>query len=679
MKSLQTNSATPLQRWELWAVVACLLLATVLRSAALVDVPPGLRYDELLNFRMAERVLAGDRPLYFTESWGHEPLFHYGQAAVMALTKACDWSLRLPAVCAGLCSVLTTWLAARRIFGGRVAILAATTLAVSFWSIFYSREGSRVISVTPLFPLMVYFLWRGMERPSARLWRAPGDFVAAGLCMGSMVYFYVAGRVPPLLPIALAVYLLLFHRTHFRRAWSGLLLSVVVGLLLAAPLLLLLYQNPGMEQRVGQLTDGWSALKGGNPGPILSLSLQALGMFVWQGEKDWLYNVYGRPVLDLLAAICFVLGILLCLWRWRQARFALLLMWFIVGISPAVIVPPAASLTHAIAAQSPVYILMALGIDTLSRVAQNRWRWAGPLLAVGLVAVHGMISGYAYFVVWANAPEVRELYQGGIGAVARELDAHDPPGPVAVGAPYVNYWHPWNVTAFDLMLRRDDLHVRWFNPAGGWVWPAGADPTTFYFPADPLGPQSFDLVLEELFVADAVLLSSATDDFTAYHLFHSVALEKQLSTLARSPVTWPPELAHLGSPRLPLIFGDHFALLGGAPQENVLLPGETLRMVTYWEVLATDPSSIVAFVHLTSDGQDIWGQQDWLDVRTESLLPGDRFAQVHTLQVKGETPPGAYYLQLGLYSPDTLVRQTIRTDGHTTADRVWVARVQVGE
>jgi hypothetical protein len=483
--------------------------------------------------------------------------------------------------------------------------------------------------------------------------------------------------------VAFGLYLLGFHRARFRRVWPGLLVSVVVGLLLAAPLLHLLYQNPGMEQRVGQLTDAWGALKAGDPGPVLSLSFQALGMLLWQGEKDWLYNVYGRPVLDPLAAICFLLGVCVCLWRWRQPRCALLLFWFGVGISPAAVVPPAASLTHAIAAQSPAYVLVALGVESLVREmrsrARGRWRWVGPLLAAGLVAVHGILSGRAYFVVWANAPEVRELYQGSIGAVARELDARDPPGPVAVGAPYINYWHPWNAVAFDLTLRRDDLAVRWFNPAGGWVWPAGVGPTTYYFPTDPLGPQGLDPALEELFGADAVLLPRATGEWIAYQVLHPVAVESRLNSLAQAPVTWPPELAHLGSPRLPLVFGDRFALLGVEPQGDRSFPGDTVRLVTYWEVLDADPNSTVAFVHLTSDGRDIWGQQDWLDVRTESLLPGDRFAQVHSVPVAPEARSGVYHVQLGLYSPDTLLRLPIAAGDRTTADRVWVARIDVGE
>jgi hypothetical protein len=322
-----------------------------------------------------------------------------------------------------------------------------------------------------------------------------------------------------------------------------------------------------------------------------------------------------------------------------------------------------------------------VGVEALWRAASERWKWMGPLLAAGFVVFHGVISCRAYFVTWASAPQVRELYQGGITAVAHELDIRDVSGPVVIGAPYVNYWHPWNAVAFDLALRRDDLDVRWFNPAGGWVWPTGKDPATFYFPVDPLGPQSFDPVLEGLFIPDASALFplSAGDAFSAFRVVRPVALEKRLAALGKLSVAWPPELAHLPSPELPLAFGGRFALLGAELQEDVVLPGGELRLISYWKVLTIDPAPIVAFVHLTSDGQDIWGQQDWLDVRTVGLQPGDRFAQVHSVVINPETPSGIYHVQLGLYRPDTLVRLPITTGAAGTADRVWVAQAQVTE
>ncbi len=169
-----------LRRWEMGILIGLLLAAFALRVLSLADVPPGLRYDELQNHLMASRVMAGERPLYFSESWGHEPLYHYMQAATMSWFGESDWNLRLPSVFLGVLEVAATWLVARKLFGRRVGLLAAAFLTVSFWGIFYSRIGSRVGSTTFFVALMVYFLWQTYRSNVARSGDRPQRFGMGG-------------------------------------------------------------------------------------------------------------------------------------------------------------------------------------------------------------------------------------------------------------------------------------------------------------------------------------------------------------------------------------------------------------------------------------------------------------------------------------------------------------------
>lgn len=229
------------------------------------------------------------------------------------------------------------------------------------------------------------------------------------------------------------------------------------------------------------------------------------------------------------------------------------------------------------------------------------------------------------------------------------------------------------------MLRRNDLNVRWFNPAGGWVWPAGPGPVTYYFPTDPLGPQSFDPTLERLFAADVAPLPVSSDNWMAFRLARSAALEERLEAATAAALAWPPDLGSLPAPSLPLSFDGRLTLLGVEQLDAAISVGGEVRLVTYWQVKRADPTPVVAFVHLTADGQDIWGQVDWLDVWPEGLQRGDRFAQVHRVPTSAETPVGRYYLQLGLYNPATLQRLPIIVGDESQADRVWVGEVVVHE
>jgi len=517
-------------------------------------------------------------------------------------------------------------------------------------------------------------LWQIWSRPTAQKWQGWLAAAAGGICTAVGVYIYVAGRIGFGLLLLFTVYVILFHRQQFRQVWPRFVLYGVTAVLLVIPLFITLQQFPALEQRLDLINQPLNALKAGDPLPVLTLTQKAWGMYFIAGERDWLYNVYGRPIFDVVTAVFFLSGIGLALWRWRHSAAALLLIWLLAGTAPAMLATPEASLTHTIAAQPAAFLLLAGGIAWVWGRADRRNAWIGPVMAGGLVLYWGILSAYAYFITWNHNPEVRELYQGGITAVADDIIAHPPPGPVAIGGPYINYWHPWNATAFDLAMTSDVSQVRWFNPAGGWVWPAADAPVTYYFPTNPLGAQSFHPFLADLFSADATPLPVPDDDFLAYRLEESAALAQELARLrGTESLDWPPELASSTPPTLPLSWDNRLALIAIDVPPGVAHPGDTYQFITYWQVLQPDSSPLVAFTHFTSDGQDIWGQQDWLDVRMAGLQSGDRFAQVHQVTISPETPPGMYYLQIGLYGPDTSVRLPLASG----ADRVWVGDVSV--
>ncbi|RLC61729.1 MAG: hypothetical protein DRI80_08075, partial [Chloroflexota bacterium] len=127
-----TSAANPRRR-ELWVLVALLLVGAALRLVALGDVPPGPGYDELQNARLSERVLAGEWAIYFAENFGQEPLYPTLAALAVRLLGWSVFVLRLPGALGGLLSVLTLYLAGRRLAGRRAALLAAAFQAVSFW------------------------------------------------------------------------------------------------------------------------------------------------------------------------------------------------------------------------------------------------------------------------------------------------------------------------------------------------------------------------------------------------------------------------------------------------------------------------------------------------------------------------------------------------------------------
>lgn len=658
-------------------LVAVLLVATGLRLVALGQLPPGPSYDELQNARLTERILAGQWAIYFPENFGQEPLYPTLTAAAV---HALGWSiisLRVTGALAGILSVIALYLVTKQLVNRRTALLASAFHAVSFWPLIQTRVGLETSLVPPLSGLAVFFLARGLGEEASRSGRTLLNFASAGLFLGGLVYAYTAGRVMPFLPLGLGAYLLLSDRMLLRRHWPGLLVCCAVVIVVAGPLMVFLRANPVAEVRLDQLAGPLIALRQGNPVPILEIGAGTLGMFTFRGEPQWLYNIAERPVFDPVTSAVFYVGVLWCLAHVRDWRYGLIIVWFLVGLSPGLVSPPAASFTHTLAAQPAVYALLGFGVDRIWRWLSCRNPWSGSAMASVLLTLNLALAYRAYFVVWPAAPEVRQLYQRGVTAVAQELEATEPPGPVAVGAPYVGYWHPWNAVGFELALHREDLAVRWFDPASGWIWPSGAGPSTFFFPVDPLGPQEFDASLQAVFTADAVPLSPSGDDFEAYQVGDLGAFERALRAASSITMAWPPEESNVPEPSLPLTFDGRFELLGAELPDGSFEAGEEIRLTTYWRVTRADSTPVVSFVHVTSDGQDIWGQHDGLAVRPSSLQVGDRFAQVHRIPIKPETPGATYHLQLGMYRPDTLTRLPIKAEEDRTVDRVWMGSVEV--
>ncbi len=661
---------------EKWLLVGLFLLAFGLRVVALDNAPPGLRYDELQNYLMAGRVLAGERPLYFAESWGHEPLYHYLQAISLWLVGESDWSLRLPSVVLGLIALAATWLVTKKILGRDVAFLTTTFLAISFWSVFYDRVGLRVGGVTAFASLMIYFLWRCWERPSTDKWRGIGDGLLGGLFLAAGVYTYLAGRVLPAIFAAFVLFTAVFYWQKFKTRWLRFAVLAAIAVLLCWPLWRAITNNPAGEQRLELLNEGIIGLRQGDPQPVINFTVRALGMYVVLGEQDWLYNEYGRPVFGVLLTGFFLSGMVWALWLWRKPRYALLLLWFIGGTGPAMIAPPAASVTHSIVAQPVAMIFLGLGVAGAWRWLAGRQKVVAAALLGLLIIVTGVEACLAYFVTWNQQPEVAELYQRGISAVADAVQADAPEGPVLLGGPYISYWHPWNAVSFDLAMAGDTSQVRWFNPAGAWVWPATPSLATYYFPVAPLASQQYDPELLMLFQADAISLSASRGRYAKYFLQDAPAFEQILGQTAReTTVTWPSDFAQLPDPELPLNFDNRLQLLAVSTPEQTT--PDIVRFMTYWQIKTDDPTPLVAFVHLTHDGEDIWGQQDWLDVRLAGLQPGDRFAQVHTVPIQSGAPAGVYHLQLGMYRPDTLERLPIQTVEGQHVDRIFAGEIDL--
>jgi len=301
--------ARAIGRWS--PAIALLLLAWGLRLCYLEEVPPGWRDDELINIHaLSGELLRGRFPLYFTGASGHEPLYHYLHAGAHAVLGFNVLSGHLLSVAFGVLAVALTYTLTHRLFGRLAAVVAALALTASFWSLMYSRTAIRHISLPPFALLVFYLLWRFLSDEREAEGRAPhlNRYLLLGLVLGASLYTYPAARLLPLLLALFGIYLMLFHRDRFRRHWRGFLLALAVAVVLAVPLGAAIargrseaaVEGVGADARLAELAVPLRELRSGDPRPLLENVWTTLGMFHATGDPEWLYNIPGRPVFNLV-------------------------------------------------------------------------------------------------------------------------------------------------------------------------------------------------------------------------------------------------------------------------------------------------------------------------------------------------------------------------------------------
>jgi hypothetical protein len=102
--------------------------------------------------------------------------------------------------------------------------------------------------------------------------------------------------------------------------------------------------------------------------------------------------------------------------------------------------------------------------------------------------------------------------------------------------------------------------------------------------------------------------------------------------------------------------------------------GEEVALITVWRVKQRLRPPLSMFVHLLDPQGHIAGQYDGLEANPTGLRPGDVLLHVHRFTIPPDFPPGHYWLQLGLYNPQTMSRLSLT--GYAS-DRLLLTQVEV--
>ena len=689
-------------------ITLILLAAAALRLVALDGAPPGMTHDEADHGLTALSIRDGARALYFSIGYGREPLYDYATAVVMSATGPTILAPRLTSVYFSLLLIAAVYAWARRAFGAPVALLTAAGLAGGFWPIMTARQALRSSALPAVFALAVLFFWIGLFRnrvsgrnPVSSHYSPLAPFLIAGLLLGLSFYTYLPARIMWLALPVLVGYGWLCRRDLANRPARGLLFTLAVAALVAAPLLLYLAARPALEVRVGELSAPLRAATGGDFAPLWANATAALRLFTIEGDQTWRYNVPGRPLLPGVLGWLFYAGLLVAGWQvvvglkrkattdftdlrvlksvksvvaFSSPGAFLALVWLALGFAPVLVTGPGLSTTQAIGMLPVLYVFPALALVAGWRAITNyelritnaakephakvsslrSWRpwqslheaFSSPatrylplasLLVVLLYVTVATASARAYFGLWANSPEVRVQYETTMVTALRYLDAHGR-GAAAVSTITPGPFHTPAVAA--LTLHNPAVQPRWFDGRESLLLPDEPDATLVIPGFTPIPPAL------QPYLAAATLtdeLSMRPDDLDRPIRLYAVD----------GPATIAAALARMTAVvgQSPATFGENVELLGYELSTTTAQPGETVTLVTAWRVRQPLPGAAL-FAHVIGPDALI-AQADSLGAPGESWMAGDVVLQLHTLTLPVAAAPGDYPLAVGVYTrPD---------------------------
>ena len=701
-------------RTHLWAA-GIIALAALLRFVHLSQIPSCLEYDEAANVILAGEIARGQSfPVFIRPYTGKEVLYFYLAAGMIKLVGITPLALRLTSAFLGVLNVSLTYWFARELFATNLdervqrwlPLFSAALVAVSYWQVNLSRFGYRAIVLPPLLALTVGSILRGL-RSGRWSW-----FAAGGAWAGLAAYTYSSVRVLPILLLLFWVWVLIASHGQLRMRLFQLLLFGFAAAVVFAPLGIFFLRYPdAFSVRLAQVSVFSPAVNRGDLwGTLWRTGRLAFGMFTVSGDVNPLYNYPGKPVFGRVVGTFFYLGLAVCAWRsfgplvpaafsFRKrsrasaaARAAkmytrlptlLLLAWLLVMMIPNVL--SASGVPHnlrAMALLPAVYVVAALGIvtavlwaaipaqllfstrkmvDRPERIAPAPW-WDRPivqariLLAVALLLVLGLggvRTYHDYARVWARSAGP---YYKGNTALIRAADLLNQNRDAD---PYVATYFYQHATL--ALHARDYGRIRWMGGGTVVLPPPDAPPAILIYdhtnPVDPVLGERY-LRAETLFHRE--LGPDGGIGFEAYRLDGE-----------NRPVPAPRSSMNVN-------LGHTLTYLGydlNAPARS----GGTFDVTLYFKVLrAVDRDDLTFFAHLVDDLGFRWAEQTFFHYPPAQWRPGEVVITRLQLPIAPGAPPGAYALDVGVFSPSLDARLPVLNEaGQMVGTVVSTEQIQV--
>lgn len=231
-------------QWNKIILIIIIFFAFFLRTWHLESVPDGVYCDEASVGYDAYSILNTGKdfhghswPLFF-ESFGEwkSPMAIYSTVPSIALFGLNPFATRFPSAIFGVLAVIALFFVARELFNEKVALLASAFLAISPWSLMYSRTALEAYSALPaLFLFAFWFFLKGLRNSKF--------LIISAIFFAISLYGYFSSRI--FIPLFLMSLLWIF-RSDLAANKKQLIMPLAVFIIISLPLIYTGLFTPGI-------------------------------------------------------------------------------------------------------------------------------------------------------------------------------------------------------------------------------------------------------------------------------------------------------------------------------------------------------------------------------------------------------------------------------------------------
>lgn len=659
-------------------IVLLLLLAALLRTYDLANLPQGFSEDEIVNIRLVDNVRQGDIFVFFPgEDGGREGAYHVFAAFVTSFVGEGTIGFRIGSLWLSLISIAIIYTLGNHLFNPIVGVLAAGLVTVNMSSILLARAVSS--DATVLFLVSAIMLALARSLPVYRRTRVVSSnivsFAALGALLGIGVYLHPSSLF---IVLGAMVYIahLLYIRVLFRERRSYTMLSILLMLIICMPYLISsinLPQFSGVQRILSHYSDGL-------PHSIAD----GLLAIIANGDADPRHNLPWRPLVDAFSGLLMLVGIVTCTLRKHRPRFMLLLIMFALALPAALVVENSPNFARMSVILPQLALFFGIGFYSVVRapifadVIFRRLAVAGVLI---LLLINVVWTWTDLFGDWRDNEAVVPLFNGELGQIAHYLDTVGDETPVVFcNSSWANNEPEPELGNSDktlLMMNRSQFAFSEVDCSQSLLLTNGGARQRIVF-FDGAALDDVHPYLQEWLSHGQSVTGKAPRDAIIELETAQLLADRAGAFTTTAPLSYAPEVADPEPIAPPIRFGGNLTFLGYEPEiEREILPGESVDVITYWRVEGEFLRDIILKHHVLADPVTPIGIRDVISVNPLMLGERDVFIQVTPVRLRDTTLPGKYIVAVGAYRQSDQERLPALKEDLPHGDRIFLYEIEV--